>query len=54
MHDGSIYYHLRAEEVRAVAMGILDLKERHRLVQIADDYERLSGDAKLVGVAKRI
>ena len=49
MNDHSKYYHLRAEEIRAVALGILDLKERNRITEIADDYERLSRNDKLWG-----
>jgi hypothetical protein len=44
MRDGTNYYHVRSEEIRAVAAGILDPKERARIVQIADDYEKLAGE----------
>jgi len=46
MKDGTTYYHQRAEEVRALAIGILDLKERKRVVQIADDYENLARNSQ--------
>ena len=36
------YYHHRAEEVRMIAQGIFDDKERARVIQIADDYEELA------------
>jgi len=42
MHDGANYYRVRAEEVRTCALAILDLKERTRIMQIADGYVRLA------------
>ena len=40
------YYHQRAEEVREIAQGIFDQNERARVMQIADDYERLARESE--------
>lgn len=42
MNDQSKYYRLRAAEVRAIAMGIINLKERDRVEMIAEAYDNLA------------
>ena len=40
------HHRLRAAELRTVALGMYQEKERKILLQIADDYERLARDAE--------
>jgi len=57
MHDGGNYYRMRAEEVRACGLAILDRKERTRIMQIAADYARLgnaTGRCKLPVARARV
>jgi hypothetical protein len=39
-------YRLRADEARAVAVGIFDWEERKKLLQIADEYEQRARDVE--------
>ena len=42
-------YRIRAEELRTIAQGIFDPNERKTLMDIADDYEKMAGEANQSG-----
>jgi len=42
MRDGTSYFRVRAAEVRAVGLQILDAKERKRILEIAESYDNLA------------
>ena len=43
---GKNRHRVRAEKLRTIARGIFDPKERSTLMEIADDYEKMAGEAE--------
>ena len=50
METKAARYRKRAEELRAIANQIMDLKARGTLLEVADDYERMAQVAENAGV----
>ncbi len=46
METKAIRYRQRAEELRAIAAQVMDLKARATLLEVAEDYERMALSAE--------